>query len=68
MDAHARAQEPVTQLELSAQEYFERASTRTDSDLDGAIADFEHAARLAPDNDDYQNIARNLEQRQRGEA
>jgi predicted TPR repeat methyltransferase len=45
----AHAAPTVTQLQLSAQEYFERALARPEDDLDGAIAEYSEAIRLNPD-------------------
>jgi tetratricopeptide (TPR) repeat protein len=45
----ARAAPPVTALQLSAQEYFERAFARADDDLDQKIADYGEAIRLNPE-------------------
>jgi tetratricopeptide (TPR) repeat protein len=46
----AEAAPTVTPDQLSAQEYFERAYSRPDADLDGAIADYTEAIRLDPGN------------------
>ncbi len=44
----AAAEPPVTQRQLSAQEYFERALARKADDFDGKIADYTEAIRLNP--------------------
>jgi tetratricopeptide (TPR) repeat protein len=44
----ARAAPEVTEVQLSAQEYFERAYAREKDDLDGKIADYSEAIRLDP--------------------
>jgi tetratricopeptide (TPR) repeat protein len=44
----AQAAPTVTQVQLSAQEYYERAYARTGNDLAGKIADYSEAIRLDP--------------------
>ncbi len=44
----ARTAPAVTDVELSAQEYFERAFARTGDDAEGMIADYSEALRLNP--------------------
>ena len=45
----AGAAPAVTEVQLSAQEYFERAYARADDDLEGQIADYSEAIRLNPE-------------------
>jgi tetratricopeptide (TPR) repeat protein len=45
----ARAAPVVTEVQLSGQEYFERAYVRPDDDLEGQIADYSEAIRLNPE-------------------
>ena len=46
----AGAAPAVTEVQLSAQEYYERAFARSDDDAEGQIADYSEALRLNPQN------------------
>ena len=49
MRQEAGAAPAVTEVQLSAQEYYERALGRSDDDAEGQIADYSEALRLNPD-------------------
>jgi Flp pilus assembly protein TadD len=49
IQGRAKQARMITEKQLSAQEFFERAYNRPDDDLDGTIADYSEAIKLDPD-------------------